>query len=320
MNETTHQASTRPADGRQELEGPPALALSIVIASGAEGEFLSRCLDSLRAQVASPDVEVIVADRCGGEKASRIRGEYPFVHLIRAASTHRPSVPELRALGVGEAKGRIVAIIEEHCVALPDWVETIRSSFEAGDAALGGPILDDNYRRLRDWVVYFSEYHNYMPPWPPGERYLLNGANIAYPQEMLARHTEKLTEGYWEVVLHPVISQEGRFRSVPAMGVRHTGPFDYRYYLRQRYLLSRVWGGTQRQKVSPGRRLLYLVVAPILPLLLLIRIARRAVEKRRYLRKFLQTVPLMIPVSVAYVWGEWLGYLAGMGDALEWVE
>ena len=30
------------------------------------------------------------------------------------------------------------------------------------------------------------------------------------------------------------------------MAVKHTGPFGFRYYLRQRYLLSRVWGSEYR--------------------------------------------------------------------------
>jgi glycosyltransferase involved in cell wall biosynthesis len=294
--------------------------VSVVIASGAGGEFLPRCLSALRAQAASPSVEVIVVDRCGGETASRIRREFPFINLLRADLPHRPSVPELRAMGVREAKGRIIAIIEEHCVAPADWVDTIRSSFEAGDAAIGGPILDDNYRRLRDWAVYFSEYHNYLPPWPSGERSMLNGANIAYPRARLVQHLDALGQGYWEVVLHPQLLREGRFRSIPEMGVRHTGPFGYAYYLNQRYLLSRVWGGTQRQSVSTARRVPYLVMGPVLPVLLLARIAQRVWHNKGYVRKFLLTLPLLIPVAIAYVWGEWLGYLMGIGDALERVE
>ena len=202
------------------------IPLSVVIASGAGGEFLPRCLDSLRSQAASPGVEVIVVDRCGAEVSSRISKEYPYVRLLQAdVSNHRPGVPELRAQGVREAKGAIVAIVEEHCVVPANWIETIRRSIQPGDAAIGGPILDDDYARLRDWVVYFSEYHNYMPPWTAGERTMLNGANIAYPREMLLKHLDVLGHGFWEVVLHPQLSKEGRFRSVPEMGVRHTGPF-----------------------------------------------------------------------------------------------
>jgi hypothetical protein len=150
--------------------------LSLVIASGAGGDFLFRCLDSLRDQVSEHEVDIIVVDRCGGKTLDRLSKEYPSLRTIQANLDHRPSVPELRAIGVKSVEAEIVAIIEEHCVAPPHWIKTILDSFQEGDAAIGGPILDSEFTRLRDWVVYFSEYHNYLPPWPEGKRYMLNGA------------------------------------------------------------------------------------------------------------------------------------------------
>jgi len=202
-------------------------SVSVVIASGAGGEFLFRCLDSLKGQALAERAEVIVVDRCGGKTLARLEEEHPFVTVVKAKLGHRPSVPELRMLGVKRAGGGIVAVIEEHCVVPPHWIQTIRSSFEDGCFAIGGPVLDNNFNRIRDWVVYFSEYHNYLPPWDNGERYALNGANIAYHRQKLLEHQDVLGSGYWEVVLHPLLAQSGGiFRSVPQMGVYHTGPFD----------------------------------------------------------------------------------------------
>ena len=106
--------------------------ISVVIASGAGGDFLFRCLDSLREQVTTESAEVIVADRCGGETLARLENEYPFVIIVRTDLDHRSSVPELRLLGVKQARGDIVAVIEEHCVAPPHWLQAIRSSFQEG--------------------------------------------------------------------------------------------------------------------------------------------------------------------------------------------
>lgn len=304
----------------KETKPKKTVKISVVIASGAGGNFLFRCLDSLYEQAVGQDAEVIVVDRCGGQTVARLEREYPFVTVVRVTLDHRPSVPELRMLGVKQARADIVAIIEEHCVAPPDWIQTIRNSFHQGDVAIGGPILDNDYSRLRDWVVYFSEYHNYLPPWSEGERYALNGANIAYDRQYLLKHQDVLGAGYWEVVLHPRLVKEGCFRAVSEMGVYHTGPFDFGYYLGQRYLLSRVWGGTQREKVGFGRRVLYLIAAPVFPVLLLARITNRVFKSRHRVGKFLTALPLLVPVSLAYVWGEWLGYLLGVGDALEQVE
>jgi hypothetical protein len=295
--------------------------VSVVIASGAGGEFLSRCLASLEEQAAAEDAEVIVVDRVRAAILGRAR-------VIRAEESPPTSVPELRRRGVLAAQNEIVAVLEEHCTAPPGWIAAIAAAFGDGASshapvlAAGGPILDAGFERVRDWVVYFSEYHNYLPPWSAGERYLLNGANIAYRRSALVAHEARLARGYWEVVLHPILAAEGRLLAVPAMGARHTGPFDYGYYLEQRYLLSRVWGGTQRARTGLAKRLVYLVLAPLFPFLLLARIAARVAATRsgRLLGKLALALPLLVPVAIAYVWGEWLGYLAGPGDALERVE
>jgi hypothetical protein len=295
--------------------------VTVVVASAAGGDFLPRCLAALREPATSQDVDVIVVDRCGGETASRIEREFPFVTLLHPNLGHRPSVPELRMAGVQHARGDIVAIIEEHCVAPPHWLATIRQEFRDDDTAIGGPILDDSFRRVRDWVVYFSEYHNYLPPWVDGPRNNLNGANIAYRKTRLLQYEHVLGSGYWETVLHPRLLQDGGiFRAVSGMGVYHTGPFDFGYYLRQRYLLSRAWGGAQRTQVPGLRRLMYLLGAPLFPLLLMTRIGLRVASSGRHLDKLLRALPLLVPVTLAYVWGEWLGYLIGPGRALEQVE
>ncbi len=294
--------------------------LSIVTTSGAGGEFLFRTLAALRAQVAEHGAELIVVDREGGEHRERIRREHPEAKLIAPELDHRPSVPEMRALGFDAAQGEIVGVIEEHTRPNPNWVRAILDNFRAGDVAIGGPILDDQYSRRRDWVVYFSEYHNYMPPWQDADHYQLNGANIAYDRAQVMRHRAVLDTGWWEAGLHPLLAERGRFRSIPEMGAHHMGPFDYAYYLHQRYLLARVWGATQRARVGVGSRLAHIVSAPIFPLFLLGRMTRRVLDGRRLVGQFTRTIPLLVPAVFAYTWGEFLGYLVGPGTALEHVE
>ena len=301
---------------------PEPTSLSVVIASGAGGEFLFRLLAALMPQARAEQAEVLVADRVGGATAERLAREHPSITVVpvaRGPDGRKPSVPQLRAAAVARAKGDVVAVIEEHCRPPAGWLRAIRDSFEPGDAAIGGPMVDDGWKRRRDWVVLFSEYHNYLPPWADGDRSLLNGANIAYRRAFLEKHRELLSTGYWEVVLHPKLAQDGRMRGLQRLAVHHTGPFDYGYYLRQRFLLSRVWGAMQREKSPLSKRLFYLVAAPLFPFLLLARITAR-VRGSPYMGQYVRTLPLLVPVAFTYVLGEWSGYAFGMGDALEEVE
>src|SRR5688572_2285461 len=101
-----------------------ARKVSVVVASGAGGEFLFRCLASLREQAERAGAEVIVVDRMGEPTRARIAREMPRA-IVVAPDGQRATIPELRRLGVERASGDVVAVLEEHCTAPPGWIETI---------------------------------------------------------------------------------------------------------------------------------------------------------------------------------------------------
>jgi hypothetical protein len=184
---------------------------------------------------------------------------------------------------------------------------------------VGGPVVDHAYERLRDWVVYFCEYNNYLPPWRDGEWHDLGSANIAYSRAVLLKYMELLGAGYWEAALHPRLLADGvKFRAVPEMMVHHRGPFDFGYYLQQRYWFSRAFAGAR--KLSALHKLAYFLAAPAVPFLLLARMAQRVWRRHCRVQKFAQSLPLLIPALIVYVAGEVVGYVAGPGDALYKVE
>jgi hypothetical protein len=87
----------------------------------------------------------------------------------------------LAAPGGEEAGGDLVAIIEEHCFAAPEWLPRAIEAHVGGDyGVVGGPMLDYNFKRLRDWVVYLYEYSDYFPPWQEADYYGPGSAHIAY--------------------------------------------------------------------------------------------------------------------------------------------
>jgi glycosyltransferase involved in cell wall biosynthesis len=294
--------------------------LSVVIASIVGAPFIDECLESLEAQAKSCDAETLVV-ACGtAEYAERIARKFPWVRVIHRSV--RETIPDLRRRGAEEATGRMVAIIEEHCLAAPDWLQRAQEAHAQGDfGAVGGPVVDHDYKRLRDWVVYFCEYNGYLPPWQDGETFNLGSANIAYSREVLIKYRDYLSGGYWEAALHPKLIADGvKLRSVNRMVVYHNGPFDFGYYLGQRYLFSRAFAGCRGQSMPVLKRLIYILASPAVPFLLLGRMAKRVFSRKCRIDRFIQAVPLLIPVVFVYVAGELVGYLAGPGDALLKVE
>jgi glycosyltransferase involved in cell wall biosynthesis len=294
--------------------------LSVVIASIVGPPFVDDCLSSIEAEARKLKAEVIVV-ACGPDTcAARLRQKFPWVRVIHRSA--RETVPQLRLHGVEAAGGEIVAIIEEHCLASKEWLGQALEAHARGEyGAVGGPVVDHAYRRLRDWVVYFCEYNGSLPPAPDGEVYDLNGANIAYRRTVLIENRDLLTSGYWEAALHPVLVSRGvKFLSAPEMKVHHRGPFNYGYYLKQRYWFSRAFAGSRATHLPLPRRLAYFLAAPVVPFLLLGRMATRVMGKHCRPAKFVQSLPLIMGALAVYVAGEWVGYVAGPGNALSRVE
>ena len=294
--------------------------VSVVIASIVGAPFIDECLESVEQQAKGMGAEVIVVGCGEPEYTERLAKLFPWVKTIHCPG--RETVPELRRRGVEAARGEIVAIIEEHCLAAPDWLEQAVEGHASGNyGAVGGPIVDYSYRRLRDWVVYFLEYNGYLPPWRREEVWDLNGANIAYRRAVLIEHHSLLQAGYWEASLHPRLLADGiKFLSLPKMVVHHRGPFNYGYYLQQRYWFSRAFAGSRARTMPLSKRLIYCLAAPVVPFLLLARIAQRVGARRCRMAKFVQSLPLLVPAVTIYVAGECVGYMAGAGDALTKVE
>src|SRR5262245_53874028 len=267
----------------------------------------------------APEYEVLVMDCHGAETRKRLAEKYPALRIL--PQERRKTIPDLRRIGVENANGKIVAILEEHCTATPNWLRSIVNSFADNPAAVGGSVLDDNYPRLRDWVTYFVEYNAYMPPVPNGKVNDLPGNNVAFRKDLLLQHLSQLKEGYWEAFLYSRLAEEKAvLKSNPEMAVYHRGPFDYGYYLGQRYLFSRAYACARRNVMPLSRRAVYTLLSPALPALLLVRITARVWQKKHRWNQYIRTFPLVVPATVVYVAGELMGYLFGPGDALLKVE
>ncbi len=296
--------------------------ISVVIASKVGPPFIDQCIASVAEEAAELDAEVIVVTPRTGDYVDRIKVKFPSVRVV--SDPEITKIPALRRRGVEEATGEYVAVIEEHCSAAPDWLKQTLAAFERGKgkyAAVGGAITDYGYDRTRDWVVYFIEYNGALPPVTAGETDNLNDANIAYPRKLLLEHIDLLDDGYWPMTLHPTLLASGhKLQAVPEMVVYHRGPFDFFYYLHQRFLFSRAFAGVRAQNQSPVRRFAYLVAAPIIPFMLLGRIGRTVISKRCRVGEFVRSLPLTVPALTVLVAGEWVGCLLGPGNALTEVE
>lgn len=295
--------------------------ISVVIASVNGPAPLDECLAALEQQTLREQAEIIVADRCGAPVREMVERKHPNVRLISLPV--QASIPELRAIGLKSARGDVLAITEDHCLAEPHWLERMVAAHEVQYGVIGGAVENDPHiHRLVDWAVFFCEYSQFENPVRRGVTTDLPGNNISYRREFLP-HIQDLLDrgGAWENFLNERLHAKGiRTYSDPSLVVFHKKEFGFGYFLRQRYHYSRGFAGMRTRGAPAWKRLAYALGALLLPLLQIARITARRLRRGRHLGRFALAQPLIWIFSVSWGIGEFVGYLSGAGDSLQRVE
>jgi hypothetical protein len=137
----------------------------------------------------------------------------------------------------------------------------------------------------------------------------------------LAQAPQEIKTGYWEYFLHEELRRNGvRILFIPSAIVRKNIESGFLYFLKQRFYYSRSFAGMRRERATALQRLIYAAIAPGLPVLMTIRIAKPIFQKRRFRKEFLLSLPLLGAFMVSYAAGEFVGYLFGRGESLLKVE
>lgn len=117
-----------------EVAPPPAkpFLVSVVIACPGPSPYLSEALDALALQT-YPHFEVIVLPDAAADLCP-----YPFALRVLPTGKVRPA--EKRNLGIREAKGDVVAFLDDDAYPVPNWLEQAVKYFTLPDVGgVGGP-------------------------------------------------------------------------------------------------------------------------------------------------------------------------------------
>src|SRR5690348_458556 len=170
--------------------------LTVVVPSVNGIGELTDCLSALAVQRADVDLEVLVADRCGESLRSDIRRHFPWVRILEASPT--TTIPDLRAMAFAQARGKSVAVIEDHVIVPPGWARALLDAQSGGDVVVGGAIENAAVDSVVDWAAFLCEYSHCIVPLPSGPASWLPGNNVVYPRALLQRYEKVLGQGQWE--------------------------------------------------------------------------------------------------------------------------
>jgi glycosyltransferase involved in cell wall biosynthesis len=297
----------------------PAPRFSIAIACVNGLPYIEECLASFERQAGGISFEVIVADRCnsGCREVVRRHPRATLIEVDRPAAT----IPELRALAIRRARGEVVGITEDHCIAPEGWLAAMKRAHDEGHRIVGGPIENAATRRLVDWAVFFCEYSAFQPPLPAGPG-PVPGNNTTYERTLLTSMDDLLDRGVWEEDFNTRLAKYGHTAYVePAAIMLHKKSFGVREFMAQRYHYARSYAGLRLRRARLWRRPIYAgFAASFLPPMLLARIIRNVWARRRQRRELALSLPLLALFVATWGWGEAIGYLFGAGESLAKVE
>ncbi len=289
------------------------IPLSVVIVVFAGGGRLERCLEALERQADRAALEIIVPHDASLVGVTSLRARFPQARFLALEGECPPA--ELRARGVEHASGRIIALLEDHCLPEPAWSARVLVAHEQQVAAVGGCVeKGESHEGERDsaldWALYIADYARYMSPLPHGPAHTISDCNASYKRaELEAVRGAWATEFHENVVNDAIRARSGTLVLDASIVVQEQRTLTWAAALRDRYAFGRLYGATRVAGSTLGRRFVLAASCVALPPLLAARAAKHLVVKRRHIEQLPRSLPALIVLSTAWALGELMGYL-----------
>jgi hypothetical protein len=299
--------------------------LSVVIAVVSDAKHLEGCLKALLNQTNSVSMEIIVPYVAGEVGIQALKSQFPGVLFLPVESlpstlseskTSREHHDELRATGLAHAKGKILALVEDHGRVDKEWSLRMIEAHHASCAAVGGAIENEVNKPL-NWSIYFCDFGRYQRPFPAGPSSFISDANSSYKRQALQRVREVWEKSFHETSVNSALMTGGEtlWLSPEPVVYQHRENLSVSRALQERYVWGRSFAGTRARDMGLAKRCLYLILSPALTFLLVARKIRAILIKKRNAGAFLKAFPLTLLLLTFWSFGEFIGYLTGRPNA-----
>ncbi len=303
------------------------LELTVGVISVGDTTSLRRCLQRLAPQI-TVEVEAIVPVDSTMDLAG-LRTEFPMfdwrdlgvIPTVAPAGTvaAKHELFDTRAAAaLNASRGKVVALLQDWGAPDPDWVRRVIEAHRAmPHAAIGGAVEHEGSGAL-NWAVYFLDFGRFQLPLTEGASAYLTDVNVAYKRAALEPLRELWRHKYNEVTINWRLRDRGEtLWQHPAMVVRQDrGPLRVGELIDERLSWGRLFGGARSHYVG-SRRWIYALIAPLIPVVLVGRVARKVFRGGRNRIEFLKAQPYLWLLAIVWTAGEWLGYVTGKPSPVE---
>jgi glycosyltransferase involved in cell wall biosynthesis len=163
-----------------------SIMISVIIPSYNSENTIEKCLKSLLNQSYHDDYEIILVDSSADKTPEIVSAGYPTVKLIHLDKKTDPGTA--RNIGIGMAKGGLIAFIDSDCMAAYEWLEKIDAAHQSYYNIIGGVVNNGNEKDdLVGWAGYISEFREFLPEQPKQEVMHIPTCNISYKRRVFLK-------------------------------------------------------------------------------------------------------------------------------------
>jgi hypothetical protein len=279
-------------------------ALSVIVGSLDAAGTIRECLSSLQAACEGIDAEILIADASADDSARIARESLPTARVLTLPSG--TLVPALWGAGLRDARGAVVAFTIAQCVVDRGWARALLDGIRAGAAGVGGRLDVRHGTSATGRATFYLRYSAWLSV-PDGPAHEIAGDNAAYDHESLRSVRDASGAPFWEVEAHARLRAAGRtlvihsgatawFTDDTPLGTmaarrfahgRHSGSFRVRSGVRTRWQM--------------------ILGAPLVPLVLLLRVGRRVARAPGHMPGFVTSLGAFLVLATAWAAGEAIG-------------
>jgi hypothetical protein len=298
----------------------PRLGLSAILWTPDCYDTIRRTVQALRRQTVPDRIELILLGPTSDALTGATSDMAGFgAHQMLVVGPIAKS-SEVRATGIRAARAPVVAFMQDHCFPAPRWAEALITRHQGPWAGVGFVFNNDNPSTATSWVNFLLQYGEWADPPPAGPPRHIGGHNGSYKRDVLLFYGDELprllehsSTMQWDLMLHG-----HRFTLDPEAKASHQNHSRLFPSVKLRFYAGRLFAARRAVLWPVWRRFVYALAWPAIAAVRFARLTRAAVrvgEQRR--------LPRLVPVSVLLLVcdgvGQAVGYLAGGGNAMEFI-
>ncbi len=225
----------------------------------------------------------------------------------------RALIPELWRDGILRARGTRVALTTGQCIPCQGWVASLLAADLTANVGVGGLIdLDPRCSPVHK-SIYLLRYLAFSPPQEARTVADIAADNAIYRRGEIMAYPRLLEKGFWEPSFHRRFAASGlSLRVNPAIRVVYYGRELSSDFARQRLEHGREYGESRSRDRPFPQRIAFLLMSPLIPVIILARVTRRAFRSTTYLLALPVALPWLLWFVGSWSVGEFSGYLKAL--------